>query len=283
MKTESFHSESSRPKKAGNFHLPISKIGLWGHPIRTLLLFFILSVTLPLTGFAESVDTQIQKGISQYSEGAFKDAGESFSSARSARPEDSRIPYNQGNSLYKDGNFQEALKAYNDSASDETNPTIRKNSLYNTGNALVKLEKLEEAESAFKKVLTIDPSDIDAKYNLEYVREQLKKKEEQKQDQDKQKNEDSDKDSSSKKEQGEKQEPNNDKESQAKEPPPPAPPENKDSEKKEPETPAQAEASETQISEEEAEKMLERLTEDLKSISRMQAGKTKSTYQGNDW
>jgi hypothetical protein len=29
--------------------------------------------------------------------------------------------------------------------------------------------------------------------------------------------------------------------------------------------------------------MLERLTEDLKNISRMQAGKTKSSYQGNDW
>ena len=40
---------------------------------------------------------------------------------------------------------------------------------------------------------------------------------------------------------------------------------------------------EVEISEKEAERMLEKLAEDLKSISRMQAGKTKSSYQGNDW
>jgi hypothetical protein len=40
---------------------------------------------------------------------------------------------------------------------------------------------------------------------------------------------------------------------------------------------------EAEISKEKAEQMLEGLTEDLKNISRMQAGKTKSAYQGNDW
>ena len=238
----------------------------------------ILVLSLPLTGFAESVDSKIQEGISQYHEGKFKDAGQNFSSARTDRPDDSRIPYNQGNAHYKDGRFPEALQAFTHSSLDEKKPDIRKNSIYNSGNTLVKLGKLKEAEAAYKKVLRLDPGDMDAKFNLEYVREQLKKKENQKQDSDQgnQKNEDND--SSSEKEQGDNEDP------QAENQPPP-PPENDDAGKNDPETSEQPgePAMEGEISEKDAERMLERLTEDLKSISRMQAGKTKSSYQGNDW
>ncbi len=281
MKADPIKLQHSRTQdESGSVHSPVSSMMDWNRQTR-IIFFLILFATLPVTGFAESIDTQIQKGISQYHEGAFKGAGESFSSARAGRPEDPRIAYNQGNSYYKDGNFQEALKAFGYSASDEKNPDIRKRALYNTGNTLVKLEKLEEAESAFKKVLTLDPSDMDAKYNLEYVREQLKKKEEQKQDQQKNK----DKDSDSKNEPDKKQKSDEDKDSQAQNQPPSSPPEDTEPGKNEPETPAQTGSSETElkISEEEAERMLDRLTEDLKSISRMQAGKTKSAYKGNDW
>ena len=212
-----------------------------------------------MTGFAESVDSKIQEGISQYHEGNFKDAGQSFSSARLDRPDDSRIAYNQGNAQYKEGRFPEALQAFTHSSLDEKNRDNRKNSIYNTGNTLVKLGKLKEAESAYKKVLRLDPGDMDAKFNLEYVRKQLKKEE----DQGNQKNED--------------QQANNEH----------SPPEKDDAGKNDPETseqPGEREPGmEDEISEKKAERMLERLTEDLKNISRMQAGKTKSSYQGNDW
>ena len=42
-----------------------------------------------------------------------------------------------------------------------------------------------EAKKTYKKVLSLDPSDMDAKFNLEFVREQLKKKEEQEKNSDK--------------------------------------------------------------------------------------------------
>ncbi|MBT5028335.1 MAG: tetratricopeptide repeat protein [Nitrospina sp.] len=272
--------KGSRSHLAGNY--------LTQHGRTLLTLFFILFVIVPINALAQSVDTQIQQGIKQYNDGEFKDAGESFALARSIRPEDSRIAYNQGNSHYRNGNFQEALKAFNHAALDENNPALKKSSLYNTGNTLVKLEKLEEAESVFKKVLALDSTDMDAKYNLEYVRDQLKKKEQQEQ----QKNKDSDKNSdkksdkdSDKKEKGDKeQDPEGDADEDSQAEAPPATPEKEAEQKQEPEeTSAQAGESELEISEAEAEKMLNRLSEDLKSISRLQAGKTKSTYQGNDW
>ena len=272
-----FNLDSSRLEGAGN--TPVSKISAWALQATTLLVWLI---ALPLTGFAESVDSKIQEGITQYHEGKFKDAGQSFSSARTDRPDDSRITYNQGNAHYKEGRFPEALQAFTQPSSDEKNPNIRKNAIYNTGNTLVKLGKLKEAESAYKEVLRLDPEDMDAKFNLEYVREQLKKKEDQKQDSDQGKQKNEDKDSDSKKEPGEDQE--QDKGQQSENQPPP--PENSDSEEDGSENSEQAGESgteEVEISEKEAERMLDRLTEDLKSISRMQAGKTKSAYQGNDW
>lgn len=242
-----------------------------------------LSLFTPLSVFAETADSKIQQGISQYHEGDFKNSGESFSSARAERPNDSRIAYNQGNAHFREGKFEDALKAFNQSAMDEQNATLRKNAIYNTGNTLVKLEKLEDAESAYKKVLTLDPTDMDAKFNLEYVRQQLKQKEEEKKDS--KQGEQNNEDSSSKSDKGEDQEQNKDGEQQdqdSESPPPPS--ENAESEQNEDSEEQPGEQSmEAEISQEEAERMLDGLNEDLKSISRMQAGKTKSTYQGNDW
>jgi Ca-activated chloride channel homolog len=247
---------------------------------------FAISLIGAIPVFAESVDSKIQDGISQYHEGQFKEAGENFSSAQTERPEDSRLGYNRGNAYYKDKNFPEALKAFTHSSLSEKDPGIIKNSIYNTGNTLVKLGKLEEAEAAYKKVLSLDAGDMDAKYNLEYVREQLKKKEEQKQDSDKNEQKDeNEEDSSSENKQGGNQEEDKEGDQQKDNQQPPSPPDNPESGQNETDPAQQAEEStmEADISQEEAERMLKNLTEDLKNISRMQAGKTKSAYQGNDW
>jgi Ca-activated chloride channel homolog len=274
------HSKSGcfRSVEAGNTPSLIPKAMVWNLQTKILIVLFII-VPLPLTGYAESVDSKIQNGITQYHEGQYKEAGENFSSAQTDRPEDNRLGYNLGNALYKEEKFQEALKTYTHSSLNEKDPDIRKNSIYNAGNTLVKLGKLKEAESAYKKVLTLDASDMDAKYNLEYVREQLKQKEEQDSEQDKNKNEDSD--SSSENEQGENQEQSKDGKQPKEDPNPPS--ENAESENNDSENSQEDEKSAMDVSPEEAERMLRGLTEDLKSISRMQAGKTKSTYQGNDW
>jgi len=252
-------------------------------PQAGILFTIIISLVVSPPVFAESIDSKIQDGITQYHEGNFKDAGENFSSAHTDRPEDTRLGYNLGNAHYKSGKFPEALRAFTQSSLSEKDPKIIKNSIYNTGNTFVKLGKLKEAEAAYKKVLSLDTGDMDAKYNLEYVREQLKKKEEQESDQGEQKNEDDD--SNSEKKDGNNQEQNNEGDKPENNTQPPSPPENAKSGENNPRTPTQEgeSAIEANLSPEEAERMLNGLTEDLKSISRMQAGKTKSTYQGNDW
>jgi Ca-activated chloride channel homolog len=233
---------------------------------------FVLLTHSPVS--ADPADSNIQEGLSQYQEGLFPEAEKNFSQARSSRPDDPRLNYNLGSSFYKQEKFQEALQDYTHAALENSDPQLKKNSLYNSGNALFKMGKLKEAEAAYKKVLTLDPSDMDAKFNLEFVREQLKKNEEEKQESDKKDSSDSEKDDPSEKDSSNKEE---DQESKKEEP--------QEGEKQPQENNQSESAQAKELSQEEAEQLLGSLSEDLKKISRMQAEKTKAaqSYQGSNW
>ncbi len=233
---------------------------------------FVLLTNSPVS--ADPADTKIQEGLNQYQEGLFPEAEKNFSQARSSRPDDLRLDYNLGSSYYKQEKFQEALQDYTHATLENSDSQLKKNSLYNSGNALFKMGKLQEAEVAYKKVLTLDPADMDAKFNLEFVREQLKKKEEQKQKSDKKDSSDAEKDEPSENDSTNKEE---DQESEKEEP---------QAGEKQPQENNQNESAQAkELSQEEAEQLLGSLSEDLKKISRMQAEKAKAgqSYQGNNW
>ena len=228
-------------------------------------------ITSPVN--ADQADSNIQEGLNQYQEGLFPEAEKNFAKARSNRPGDRRIDYNLGSSNYKQGKYEEALKDYTQSALDGSYPHLKRNSLYNAGNALFKMGKLKEAEKTYKNVLALDPSDMDAKFNLEFVREQLKKKKEQekssdKNDSSKQNKEKSEQQKSKNEEKDGQQEPNQNETSSY---------DNEPSKSKK--------ASSQELSEEQAEQLLGNLSEDLKKISQMQAAKIKPAqpYKNNLW
>jgi len=135
-----------------------------------------------------------------YRNGKYKESEQKFEQEYSENPEDSRIAYNLANSAYKSGNFENALSAYRQSGSLSQDKALQQKSLYNSGNTLFRMGKLEEAEDLYRKALELDSSDMDAKYNLEFVREQIKKKkqeEKKKESQQNKKDDDSSSDSSS--------------------------------------------------------------------------------------
>ena len=239
-------------------------------------LVLVVGLLVPLINSpvnADQADSNIQEGLNQYQEGLFPEAEKNFAKARSNRPEDRRLDYNLGSSYYKQGKYEEALQDYTQSALDGSYPQLKKNSLYNAGNALFKMGKLKEAEKTYKNVLALDPSDMDAKFNLEFVREQLKKKKEKeknsdKNDSSKQNKEESEQQKSKNEERDDQQEPNQNETS---------PSDNEPSES--------AKTTPQELSEEEAEQLLGNLSEDLKKISKMQAAKIKpeQPYKNNLW
>ena len=239
-------------------------------------LVLVVGLLVPLINSpvnADQADSNIQEGLNQYQEGLFPEAEKNFAKARSNRPDDRRLDYNLGSSYYKQGKYEEALQDYTQSALDDSYPQLKKNSLYNAGNALFKMGKLKEAEKTYKNVLALDPSDMDAKFNLELVREQLIKKKEKeknsdKNDSSKQSKEESEQQKSKNEDRDDQQEPNQNETS---------PSDNEPSES--------AKTTPQELSEEEAEQLLGNLSEDLKKISKMQAAKIKpeQPYKNNLW
>jgi len=69
-----------------------------------------------------------------------------------------------GASNYRLGNYEEAYKNFSNQADDD--------GIYNQGNALAKMGKIEEAIKKYEQVLEKNPNHEDAKFNLEYLKQQ---------------------------------------------------------------------------------------------------------------
>jgi len=80
--------------------------------------------------------------------------------------------------LYKQKKYEEAQEEYLMALSTE-DAQLQSQIFYNVGNCQYRLDKLVESIDSYKKSLEINPDDIDAKYNLEFVRNKLKEMAEQ--------------------------------------------------------------------------------------------------------
>jgi tetratricopeptide (TPR) repeat protein len=224
------------------------------------------------------------EGVELYQKQKYNQASKKFYKAHQEKPNDPKISYNLGNSLYKQGDYEKALQNYSRLIEQKPDSSMNQNTNYNMGNVLFRMNKLEESIVAYKKALELDPSDMDSKFNLEFVREQIKKKK-KKQNQDKsKKNKEGQKNSSEKKKKGNDKERQSNKKTKENTPSNKEPPNHK--KKQNQNNPAKnTETASGKMTKEEAEQRLSVLTEDLKQFQRKQALEMKSlfTYQGNDW
>lgn len=111
--------------------------------------------------------TNNQQAQNKFDQKQYKEAAEQF-----------KDPLWQGSAHYKAGNYEKAVESFSKSNTAEA--------LYNQGNALAKLDKLDEAIESYNKALKKDPDLENAKTNKQLI-EQLKKQQEQQKSDDKQK------------------------------------------------------------------------------------------------
>ena len=266
-------------------------------PFSHTALLFVLATMFcsfaPSPVLAQSVDSNIQEGISEYRQQNFEQAEINFSRAQKEQPDNPRLNYNLANSHYKNGKYPEALKSYTHTTGNDAPPELKKNSLYNSGNTLYRMGKLEESISAYKKALEISPEDMDAKFNLEFVREKLKEKNQQDQKQNSSQNEDSDGNNNPQQTPSSNNDANkkDDRQNQAQK-------DNQETSEEpkqdtDPSTPEQKESNPTElagnqgnsISKDQAEQWLSGLDEDLKKFSQKQARQEKENapVSNRDW
>jgi tetratricopeptide (TPR) repeat protein len=107
------------------------------------------------------------------SEGMYRRAGE-----QSKSPEDAI--FNLGDALYRQNRYGEAATEFNRAVQAGEADSLRQaEGFYNLGNSLLKEQKFSESIEAYINSLRLNPDNIQAKYNLAYAQDQLKKQEQQ--------------------------------------------------------------------------------------------------------
>lgn len=147
--------------------------------IKVLLLSFLNMAHInPID--AQNAKKLNRKGAVEYNDEKFENAAKLFEKASNIS-DDPIHPYNHGNALYKNENFEKAIESYSKSLSRNPDEKLIKKNLYNRGNAYHLLEKYDESIADYKNTLKIDPKDKNAKINL--LKSKIKKRVQQQQKQ----------------------------------------------------------------------------------------------------
>lgn len=118
-----------------------------------VLILFLITVS-PSAQAAFFINDN-QQGMQFYNQGDYMRAAHTFKNQQW-----------QGTALYRAGDYEGAAKAF--AGTDDAE------SLYNQANALAKAGKIEEAIKNYERVLQLQPKHEDAKFNLEYLKQQQK-------------------------------------------------------------------------------------------------------------
>ena len=134
---------------------------------------FVFNTSLPV--HAESLYAKIQKGETLYNEEKYDEALKEFLDAQVEKPGDISLKYNIGNTHFQMRNFQEAEESFWAVANSDL-PELQQSAFYNLGNCAYRQGKLEDAVNYYKQALELDSKDEDARYNLEFVRREIKRR-----------------------------------------------------------------------------------------------------------
>jgi len=156
------------------------------------LLMLMVSVSL----YGQEEREYIRKGNRLYEKGEFAGGEGMYRRAQGDAGPSTDALFNLGDALYKQGRFGEAAAEFGKSIAGYKEDSLKQaEGLYNLGNSLLKEQKFEESIGAYINSLKLNPGNIQAKYNLAWAQDQLKKQQQQNQDQDQQqdKNKDNEK------------------------------------------------------------------------------------------
>lgn len=113
-----------------------------------------------------------RKGGSAYGRKDWPAAAEYYSRARQKAPADKRLDLNIGDAYYRLEDYGKAGEFFDQAAAS---PKVAAKAHYNRGNALFRSGDAAGAVAAYRKALSFDPGDENAKFNLQKALEQKKK------------------------------------------------------------------------------------------------------------
>jgi len=133
--------------------------------------------------FAQPVNNYIQNGNDAYHKGDFGKAIEDYKAALRKDPNNNTARFNLANALQKQNETEDSKKNYDEVIAKADINSLKSESHYNKALAYIKEKDLVNAIEGFKESLKGNPSDDDARENLQKALNDLKKQQQQNQPQ----------------------------------------------------------------------------------------------------
>lgn len=176
----------------------------------TLLGLFVLFVLFPNSASADQFAKRNNTGNKLLEDGKIDSAITEYYAARVERPGEPGVVYNLGSAYHQKGAFDTAATQLQNALA-HVDPTLKPSAYYNLGNTLYRLQEYESAIEAYKQALLANPSDMDAKHNLELtLRKMNEGKDSTSQDQEQKEKQENQQDSTGEQNQNQEQEQNQD-------------------------------------------------------------------------
>lgn len=148
---------------------------------------FLAAAIIAGTG-GKPLAASVGKAEALFKEGDFAGAAEQYRAALEDRPDDPRVRYNLGSSLYRTGDFEAAERAFEEALRTD-DVALQKDIFYNLGNTRYRagdelfesgdhegtIAAWEDAIKQYAFALDLVPGDEDAAYNKAFVEERLEK------------------------------------------------------------------------------------------------------------
>lgn len=229
--------------------------------------------------FAQPGRKQLLEGNKLYEQEKYDEALVQYQDALVQSPNNPYAYFDIGNAHYRKNKFEDALKAYEKATTFE-DPILRAQAYYNMGNALYRLGKLPEAILAYKKALELNPNDEDAKYNLEYVRAKLKQESQKQQASPEQQQEQQRQNQQGGQDQQEQKQQQQEQQSQEQQQQPSQQSQQSEQEQKQAQ---QQQMQQRQLSKEEAERLLDALNDQEEKLLKAQRVRGGAARRAKDW
>jgi Ca-activated chloride channel family protein len=139
----------------------------------TTILILIFDISFAQTPRDEKF---IREGNDFYRNQQYDRAVESYDKAVNTEPNDLVARFNQANAVYKQDQKVEAAKIYTSIINGTDKKELKAKTFYNKGVLLSREKNIEESIEAYKNALRNDPTDKDARENLQKALLELKRK-----------------------------------------------------------------------------------------------------------
>ena len=118
-------------------------------------------------GYSQNANVVVQQGNDLYKKEQFQQAEANYNDALTKDPSNAPAKFNRVNAVYRQGKSEEAVRMLNDLAFKTEDNELKSRAYYNKGAVLSAQKKLEESIEAYKDALRRNPTDNEARENLQ--------------------------------------------------------------------------------------------------------------------